>query len=235
MRQLIHRIAPCLGLRRAQRPENTIAQNLATWSTWDWSQCGEEWSNHDHPQWKQSLVDQVLAPRIPIGSRVLEIGPGAGRWTQYLVERASRVVLVDLTPRCIELCRQRFAKHNHIEYYVNDGSDLCFIEPSSIDRIWSFDVFVHMLAADVEIYIEQFGVILAQGGQGIIHHGCLGRRDIGWRSDLTAEGMQAICKRHGLRLLEQFQSWDSGRFHLWPELPLEQDPDIITVFERSVA
>lgn len=231
VRQRIRSIFWKLGLR----PENTIAQNLAQWSTWDWSQSGEEWSNANHPEWKRSVVEHVLRPRVPEGSRILEIGPGAGRWTEYLIEQASHMILVDLTPRCIDLCRERFADYQHIEYHVNDGSDLNFIGPSSIDRIWSFDVFVHILAADVESYIRQFAKILVPGGRAIIHHSRIGRRDSGWRSDLTAEDMQAMCERHNLVVVEQFRSWGDGRFHLWPDLPLEKDPDIITVFERLSA
>ncbi len=39
----------------------------------------------------------MLARWIPAGAAVLEVGPGAGRWSEFLVERASRLVLVDVS------------------------------------------------------------------------------------------------------------------------------------------
>jgi len=96
-------------LRRAThylpQRNNSIANNLATWLAYDWSNQGEEWSNTN--EWKNSLVEHVLQQHIPIGSRVLEIGPGAGRWTEHLIQRVSRLIVVDLTPTCIVICRER--------------------------------------------------------------------------------------------------------------------------------
>ncbi len=57
-----------------QRRPNTVKNNLKAWSEWNWSKKGEEWSNT--PEWKESLITHVLIPNIPMGSRVLEIGPG---------------------------------------------------------------------------------------------------------------------------------------------------------------
>src|ERR1022692_1257305 len=58
---------------------------------------GEEW--YVSWEWKQALIDDVLARWIPAGAVVLEIGPGAGRWSEFLVERASGLVLVDVNER----------------------------------------------------------------------------------------------------------------------------------------
>ena len=214
------------------RPDNTVAENLRHWSEYDWSRKGEEWSNADHPGWKNGVVEQVLKPNVPKGSRILEIGPGSGRWTQHLLEQASHLILVDLTPKCIEMCKDRFAEYDHIEYHVNNGRDLNIIESSSVDRIWSYDVFVHIQQADTEGYIQEFSRILAPGGRAIIHHGRFGKRDIGFRSDLTSEAMRAMCEDYGLKVIEQFEKWGGGYFRLWPNLPVHQNPDTISLIER---
>ena len=204
------------------RTPNTIQENLKAWSGYDWSSRGEEWSSTEE---KLSLVKQVLEPNIPVGSRVLEIGPGGGRWTEFLVERADQLTVVDLTPQCINLCRERFKDYSNISYFVNDGKDLGFLPPKSIDSIWSFDVFVHIQSQDVENYVRQFASILAEGGRGVIHHGAEGIQADGWRSDMTAQKMLDMCARYGLIVLRQFTSLEDGRFQL--------SPDIITVFEKS--
>jgi 16S rRNA A1518/A1519 N6-dimethyltransferase RsmA/KsgA/DIM1 with predicted DNA glycosylase/AP lyase activity len=38
---------------------------------------------------------------------ILEIGPGAGRWTEYRLSRGAQVTIVDVTQKCIDLCRLR--------------------------------------------------------------------------------------------------------------------------------
>jgi len=211
---------------------NTIANNLKSWSDWNWSQQGEEWSNS--PKWKESLIKHVLIPNVPMDSCVLEIGPGAGRWTEALIPRAKKLTLVDLTPKCIDLCKDKFKAFNHIDYFVNDGKDLSFIPSKSIDCIWSWDVFVHISAIDIWNYIIQFERILSPGGTGIIHHSKKGKSDIGWRSDMTAKKMEIYCKKIGLQLTSQFDSWDDDKVHIWPNLPPHKGPDIISIFQKPL-
>jgi len=209
---------------------NSVTANWLQWSGWDWSKDGDEWSNSN--EWKMSLVTHVLEPNIPSGSRVLEIGPGAGRWTEFLAQRAARLYLVDLTKESITRCKTRFASFTSICYFVNNGQNLSFIQPDSIDRIWSWDVFVHIRGSDVDRYLSQFCTILVPGGRGVIHHSRLGTNELGWRSDMTAQTMRQLCKRHGLEIVEQFDCWGDGLTWVWPDLKPEQQPDIVTVFAK---
>jgi SAM-dependent methyltransferase len=220
-RRVIRKLGDVTGLGPAR--SNSIDSNLEAWSYYDWSSRGEEWN--PSPDFKDSLVAHVLEPNVPMGSRVLEIGPGGGRWTEVLLGRASHVTAVDLTPRCIELCRERFPDARNLDLFVNDGRDLSFVADASIDRIFSFDVFVHILAKDIEGYVAQFPRILKEGGRAVIHHARAGALRSGWRSDMTAEHMRIFCDRHGLKLVEQIRSWDQGRMGLW-------ERDVISVIAR---
>jgi SAM-dependent methyltransferase len=211
------------------QPANTIENNLETWSRYDWSRQGEEWSNSE--EWKASLVRHVLEPNIPVGSRVLEIGPGGGRWTELLLQRGKHVTAVDLTPECIAVCRERFKDARNIEYQVNDGRDLGFVPTGSIDRIWSFDVFVHIQTRDVENYVAEFPRILVAGGVAVIHHAKSGRAT-GWRSDMTDAKMRDICQRHGLEVVAQFDSWDQGRVRIYDSGPGDPSPDVMTILTK---
>ena len=221
-------------LRRAMhylpQRNNSIANNLATWPAYDWSNQGEEWSNTN--EWKNSLVEHVLQQHIPIGSRVLEIGPGAGRWTEHLIQRVSRLIVVDLTPTCIEICRERFREFQNIEYYVNDGRSLDFIAEASIDRVWSWDVFVHISSEDVREYVRNISRVMQPKGQALIHHAKRGRSRAGWRSDMTDAKMREYCREFDLEVLRQFESWDEGKYSIWPGLIGEASPDTITVFQK---
>jgi SAM-dependent methyltransferase len=223
------RAGTAIAHQATERP-HTIASNRELWSGYDWSQQGDEWSND--PEWKASLVCHLLLPHVPAGSRVLEIGPGAGRWTQYLAMRASYVAGVDVTPECVRLCRLRFAGLAQLDFFVNDGRDLAFLASESFDRVWSWDVFVHIAAADAAAYVPQLARVLRPGGRGLVHHARRGPDRRGWRSDVSAEQMSRWCEEAGLRVIAQDDAWDDGRCRIWPGLPASAGPDVFTVFER---
>jgi len=209
--------------------DNTPARNYAMWQDYNWGKKGEEWTVS--PEWKQSLIDEVMLKYITPGKTILEIGPGAGRWTETLQKIAKKLILVDLSDKCIELCKQRFSQCNNIEFFVNDGANIDFIQSETVDFIWSFDVFVHVNPVETEQYIKGFSRIFKKGGLGIIHHPGEGRsheyKDNGWRSNMTAELFRDMLKKHGLTLVKQFDSWGNRQ-----QFNVKHYNDIITVFKK---
>src|SRR5215470_9124232 len=112
----------------------TIIDNLSFWSYYNWDQQGDEWSaswGGTEPLWWGTIFPRLLA-FVPVES-VLEIAPGYGRFTTYLKDLCDHLTIVDLTERCIEACKQRFARATNITYYVNDGKSLSMIPDNSID------------------------------------------------------------------------------------------------------
>lgn len=204
---------------------NPVALNLRKWDSYDWSKAGEEWTPSE--EWKQALVRDVMHKYIEPGRTVLEIGPGGGRWTEFLQKLARRLVLADLSPTCIELCKKRFAGCSNIEYFVTQGNHLPFLADASMDYVWSFDVFVHIGPQDVEKYLQEFHRVLVRGGRGIIHHPREGGSPDGFRASMTAELFSDLARRAGLKVVAQLTAWgDRGQFDL------ERYRDVITVFEK---
>jgi SAM-dependent methyltransferase len=226
--KILPKVGSLLGLKRS----NTIANNLQQWTEWDWSEKGEEWSNQSG--WKESLVAHVLLPNIPRDSVVLEIGPGGGRWTEVLLSRVKKLTVVDLTQKCIDVCKDRFRDRNNIDFFVNDGRTLGMIESASVERIWSWDVFVHIAASDIRSYVAEFARVLVPGGRAIIHHSKNGENKLGWRSDMTAEKMVEYCTENGLVVISQFDRWDNGRVLIWPDYPADLGLDTISIIEKPV-
>lgn len=206
--------------------------NRRHWAGWDWSHHGEEWTVS--ADWKQSLIDEVLFPTIPAGGTVLEIGAGAGRWTEVLYPRAEKLIAVDLDERILEYCRVRLDAPDNVEFVRTTGASLPDLQHHSVDAIWSFDVFVHMAPVQQNQYIGEFARVLKPDGVAAIHHadgrdrGVLASRH-GWRAPMTTTLFATIAQQHGLRVEKVITTWGPSGKH-----DLRAYNDAISVLRRAV-
>ncbi len=180
------------------------ATNRSIWDGYDWSRGGEEWT--PSPEWKRSLT-ALLEERAPKGGAILEIGPGAGRWTEALQKLAGSLTVVDVSRGSIEACRARLAGCENVRYLVNDGRTLTGVGDDSVDFIWSFDTFVHVSPEDTAAYAGEFRRVLRRGGRGLVHHPAAGGLRGGFRSRMTGEAFASVLRASGLVPLEQFDAW----------------------------
>jgi hypothetical protein len=152
-----------------------IEHNERTWEKYDWSGGGEEWSlawGKPEYQWWGSLFPRVHQ-FLPTGT-ILEIAPGYGRWTRYLLPLCDRLIGVDLTARCVEACRDTFADSPHATFHKNDGRSLDMVPDGEIDFVFSVDSLVHCESDVVEAYVRQLAQKLSADGAAFIHHANLG-------------------------------------------------------------
>lgn len=213
--------------KRHQLPGlNSASLNKMIWESWDWQAQGEEWTPSD--EWKQSVIGQILRKHMPENGRLVEIGPGGGRWTEELQARANHLTAVDISEECLRVCQERFKGHDHIDWVLTPGNELPGVEDGSTDAIWSFDVFVHINRAEVEGYAKEFARVLKPGGVGVLHHGTTGGATGGWRSNLTSESLKEVLTDAGLEVVNQFTSWTDGEHEHQAGLY----EDAITVFRK---
>ena len=223
--------------------DNTIQQNLHKWEGHHWAEDGDEWKGQaercgtTYERWKQSLIDHLLVPHV-VDARVLEIGPGHGRWSSAILTACARLCLVDLSPGCIAFCRRRFEAHANVEYFVTDGHHLPGHLTDAVDFVWSYDAFVHMSGPVIAAYLGEIDRVLVPGGRAIIHHagrrhgtlwlgwlrtlGDAGRRVYrqismggdeapdGWRSNVSAQLVDEMATAAGLRVENQLREGEPG-------------------------
>ena len=192
----------------------SLEENRTKWAEHPWEREGHEWSPGGTAAGGEMFWWRGLLPRLhrhlPAG-RVLEIGPGFGRWTSHLAEYADAMLLVDLTERCIEHCRRRFADRSNIQCFQNDGVSLDMIEDRSVDFVFSFDSLVHAEAAVIREYLHQLARKLKPGGTGFIHHSNLAAlatddgkvpswiAEKNWRAEsMSAQLFREYCRQAGL-------------------------------------
>jgi ubiquinone/menaquinone biosynthesis C-methylase UbiE len=187
---------------------NSREMNRAIWESWNWDGGGDEWT--PSPEWKESLMRCILRSAIPQGSTVIEIGPGAGRWTGEILKLCGKYTAYDISRTCVELCSRQFADQKHAAFQVTDGCSLPGAENGATDVVWSFDVFVHINAEDVAVYLKEIHRVLKPGGHAVIHHGSKAGELGGWRSNLTTARMRELAAEAGLEVISQVDGWQDG-------------------------
>lgn len=142
---------------------------------WDadygWVGSGEEWSEpwgSSEAQWFGSLLPRIH--RFLPCRRILEIAPGFGRWTRFLIPACEGFVGLELSAKCVAACQQTFARASYASFYQNDGLNLKIAGPDKFDFIFSFDSLVHADADVFAHYIPQAISLLTDKGVAFIHH-----------------------------------------------------------------
>jgi ubiquinone/menaquinone biosynthesis C-methylase UbiE len=182
----------------------------------DWPHEGDEWSQSwggPEPQWFCSIYPRIHT-FVPAPT-ILEIAPGFGRWTQFLRNYCQQLIVVDLTPACIEACKKRFQADSHITYHINDGKSLDMLPDESLDFAFSFDSLVHAEADIIEAYLGQLAKKLKNNGVGFIHHSNIGMfvdsqtsrvsfENRQWRAEsMTCKLFEELCDRANLQCINQ--------------------------------
>lgn len=184
--------------------------NTTQWGRqYEWPQGGDEWSEpwgNATAQWFGSLFPRVH--RFMPAPRILEIAPGHGRWTQFLVPASSQYIGVDLNESCTEVCKARFASADNATFVTNDGVSLAAAEDGSIDFLFSFDSLVHAEFEVFEGYIPEILRVLAPGGVAFIHHSNLaqgtmgpGQHDHSRAKTVSGERLSGFIEQSGGKVL----------------------------------
>ena len=150
----------------------TVEQNLFLYGKADrWQDDGDKWSvrwGGTDLEWCTSIFPRIR--KFLPASTILEISPGFGRWTHFLKGFCEQLIAVDVSPACIERCKERFASDLHLRFFVNDGKSLAMVEDRSVDFAFSFNSLVFVEADVIAAYLNQLGKKLKVGGFAFLHH-----------------------------------------------------------------
>lgn len=194
------------------------------------SKTGHEWS--DRFGSTEELYNQILRNKVDNYCKGdgLEIAPGWGRITEYLIPVSKSLSIVDLNENCISKCVNKFG--NKIKgYYVNDGKSLTSISDNSLDYIFSFDSFVHIHFDVFTDYIKEFQRVMKPGSYGVIHHAFFfGGKDnsfenLGGRANCDPDKLNEVFKLNGFEIISQ----ETCNVSIW----FDNLIDLITVFKKS--
>jgi SAM-dependent methyltransferase len=165
---------------------------------------GMRWGDPETLKFLKYLKDAYLAPYVRPDAVVVEIGPGGGRWTRYLLP-ARRVYLVDFHAEVLDELRRTVAGENLV-FVKNDGTDFPGIDSASVDFLWSYGTFVHLDAPLIEAYLKNMRRILKPDAVVVLQYSdmtkVMARRIPGF-ADNDPETMRRMVKGAGYTILEE--------------------------------
>jgi SAM-dependent methyltransferase len=190
--------------------------NRITWNDeYPWTQAGEEWSacwGNSEAQWMGSILPRVHR-FLPCRS-VLEIAPGFGRWTRFLLRACDSYVGLDVARTCVERCQERFRAVPHARFVENDGRTLAAVPDGSVDFAFSFDSLVHVELEVLRSYLEQLVSKASPTGVAFIHHSNAHAADAEEARrhhralDVSAERVQEVIRAaRGKVLVQEEVNW----------------------------
>ena len=141
-------------------------------------------------------------------SAVIDLGAGHGRNSTMLAPKAGRLLVLDIQPGNVEICRKRFAGQRHVECAANNGYDLRPAADGAFTLVYSFDSMVHFEKEVVRSYLRDAQRVLRSGGRGFFHHSnYTGGTD--WRTNpharnfMSRELFASHAREAGLQVLRQ--------------------------------
>lgn len=149
---------------------------------WDrrypWSAHGDEWSysfGSASAHWFAFLLPRLhsyLPGLSAPNSRIVEIAPGHGRWTQFLLDHCKTFAGYDLSETCVGYCANKFQDRvadGTAQFRLTDGQSLGE-KNGAVDLIFSFDSLVHAERNVMQAYLAEIGRCLKPGRCAFLQH-----------------------------------------------------------------
>lgn len=181
---------------------------------------GYEWGDPDSCPPLMRIRDHFIAPYVSSSHIALEIGPGGGRWTQYLLG-FGELYVVDYYAELLSELKQNFNRPS-MKFIKNSGDDFPGVPDQSIDYLFCFGTFVHLEIDVIGRYLVNIHRILKPGGNVIIQYSdmtkIMARENEGFSCN-TPEQMRQLVIDKGFRIVEEDLTtlWHSSIVRFTPE------------------
>lgn len=129
---------------------------------------GMHWGDPKDKPFLGFIRDNWCANFVDPTKVCLEIGPGGGRWTRYLLG-SDHVYAVDYHQELLDELKKNYPVP-HLQTIKNKGSDLLGVRNDTVDFLFSFGVFVHLDIKTIKAYMPEIKRVLKAGGDAVIQY-----------------------------------------------------------------
>jgi hypothetical protein len=165
---------------------------------------GLEWGDPEVTPPLAYVRDHFLKPYISPDTTAVEIGPGGGRWTRYML-KANRLYAVDYHQELLNELKSNFDAGN-IVYIKNNGDDFPDIKDASVDFLFSFGTFVHLDIDIIARYLRNMKRLLKKESNAVIQYSDktkpLAKKNEGF-SENDPDKMRELILCHGYSIYEE--------------------------------
>lgn len=193
-------------LESFRRRNSALSRLVRAVKTALWSKdiYGLQWGDPEVVEPLRFIRNQYVLPYVDPQHTALEIGPGGGRWTRYLLG-FKRLYAVDYHPELLDELRKNFNEPNMV-FIKNNGTDFPGVEPGSIDYLFSFGTFVHLDLDVIDAYLKSMKGIVKPGANIVIQYSdktkIMAQMNPGF-SNNTPERMRQMIVSAEYRILEE--------------------------------
>lgn len=165
---------------------------------------GLEWGDPEFCPPLRFVLKTFLAPHLGAGRRIVEIGPGGGRWTRYMLD-AEVIHAVDYHQEILDELKRAFPEPNVVPV-LNNGTDFPGIPPGSVDLVFSYGTFTHLDLDLIDAYLANIRPLLKASSSVVLnysdHTKPMSRQN--WKfADNDPVRMRQLIERHGYEILEE--------------------------------
>lgn len=166
---------------------------------------GMHWADPEALPSLKAVIERYIKPFVNSSKICLEIGPGGGRWTQYLLG-FKKIYAVDYHQELIDEFNKNFSVYPNIECIKNDGTNFPGVPKKSVDFLFSFGVFVHLDIDLIDIYLRNMREILHEKSTVFIQYSDKNKplaKRIGTFSMNTPEIMRRLLANNEYEIIEE--------------------------------
>lgn len=130
---------------------------------------GDRWGDPLREPALAAVRERFVHPYVSPDTVALEIGPGGGRWTQFLLG-CRRLYCVELNREMFPYLRTRFPDPAaELVFVETGGTDMPGVPDGAVDFAFSYGTLVHLEADLLGGYLRELARVLRPGGQCCLH------------------------------------------------------------------
>ena len=166
---------------------------------------GLEWGDPETVEPLGYVRDHFLMPYLSPNTTVVEIGPGGGRWTRYMLN-TKHIYAVDYHQELLNELKSNLDATN-ITYVKNNGDDFPQINDESIDFLFSFGTFVHLEVEIIGRYLQNMKRLLKHDSNVVIQYADktkpMAKKLDGFFSENDPDKMRKLILSYGYSIFEE--------------------------------